>query len=236
MRRIRQEEKNADINTKSSELEISEEKCQSENDENVIHGEKRKLEPDNADDITDDEDNSPVLKGRVSLKRKKLTVVSENSDSEVLQDAKKKGSKSPSDKLSDPIPKRIAVSDGDNEAMRNEEDSSFCCPQPPSIRFSRQYKKSRCQPTTWEEALKADLYFAPPGFDHPTYTKLIIKMLEKYRRQLHIAQSKVKMRLPWGPSVVSGNSSRIVDLRLPGKASVGGRSFAFVRGIPQDGK
>ena len=86
--------------------------------------------------------------------------------------------------------------------------------------------------------MKADLYFAPQGFNLPSYTLLIIKMFDKYRKRLHAAQSKVKTRIPLGPPVVCGNrQGNTLEVRQPGKTttSIGGRSSAFVRGNPFDG-
>lgn len=86
--------------------------------------------------------------------------------------------------------------------------------------------------------MKADLYFAPQGFNLPAYTLLIIKMFDKYRKRLHAAQSKVKTRIPLGPPVVCGNrQGNTLEVRQPGKTttSIGGRSSAFVRGNPFDG-
>ena len=118
---------------------------------------------------------------------------------------------------------------------------SSSCPQPPSllhVRLSRRYKKPRLRPSTLKEAMQADLYFAPRGIDLPAYTLLIIRMFEKYRRRLHLVQSKVKTRIPWGTPVPCGNrQGNTLDVRLPGKTtSFGGRNSAFVRGTPRDGK
>ena len=107
------------------------------------------------------------------------------------------------------------------------------------VRLSRWYKKSRCRPSTLKEAMKADLYFAPPGFDFSAYTLLIIRMFENYRQRLHVAQSKVKTLVPWGSPVVCGKmQGKTLDVQLPGKAStfLGERSSAFVRGTPREGK
>lgn len=87
--------------------------------------------------------------------------------------------------------------------------------------------------------MEANLYFAPPGFDLPSYTQLIIRMFEKYRRQLYVAQSKVKTRIPWGHPVVTGNiQGHTLDALLPGKttASIGMRSSAFIRGALRGGE
>ena len=236
-----------DDDAKVTVLENDKEKPQNENlevDKNVLHGEKRTLQSvindDDDDDVTDDEDPVPSLRKRVSLKRQKLTQFLEDSDSEDVKDVAKRGSKRTSDKLSDPIPKRVAVGDFDKEKTRKDEsisskekqNSSLSSAQPPSVRFSREYKKPKYRPTTVKEIMKAEVYIAPPGFNIPSYTKLIIRMLDRYRKRLQIAQSKVKVRLPWGHPVVAGSNSKTLELRMPGKASV----FSFLRGIPQDGK
>ena len=104
-------------------------------------------------------------------------------------------------------------------------------PQPTSmIRLTRRYKKTRCRPANLKEAMKANIYFAPPGFGLPAYTKLIIRMFEKFKRRLYVAQSKVKTRIPWGPPVVPGIRDSL-DLQLPrrGTASTGTRSSIFAR-------
>ena len=232
-----------DDDAKVTVLENDKEKPQNENLE-VLHGEKRTLQSvindDDDDDVTDDEDPVPSLRKRVSLKRQKLTQFLEDSDSEDVKDVAKRGSKRTSDKLSDPIPKRVAVGDFDKEKTRKDEsisskekqNSSLSSAQPPSVRFSREYKKPKYRPTTVKEIMKAEVYIAPPGFNIPSYTKLIIRMLDRYRKRLQIAQSKVKVRLPWGHPVVAGSNSKTLELRMPGKASV----FSFLRGIPQDGK
>ena len=234
-----------DDDEKVTVLENDKEKSQNENlevDKNDLHGEKRTLQSviNDDDDVTDDEDPVPSLRKRVSLKRQKLTRFLEDGDSEDVKDVAKRGSKRASDKLSDPIPKRVAVDDFDKEKTRKDEsisskekqNSSLSSAQPPSVRFSRVYKKPKYRPTTVKEIMKAEVYIAPPGFNIPSYTKLIIRMLDRYRKRLQIAQSKVKVRLPWGHPVVAGSNSKTLELRMPGKASV----FSFLRGIPQDGK
>ena len=98
------------------------------------------------------------------------------------------------------------------------------------IRLSRRYKKARCRPTNLKEAMKAKLYFAPPGFDLPAYTALIIRMFEKFRRRLYVAQSKVKTRIPWGTPVLPSIRDTM-DVQLPkrGTASIGTRGSFFVK-------
>jgi len=235
-----------DDDAKVTVLENDKEKPQNENlevDKNILHGEKRTLQSvinDDDDDVTDDEDPILCLRKRISLKRQKLTQFLEDSDSEDVKDVAKRGSKRTSDKLSDPIPKRVAVGDFDKEKTRKDksisskekQNSSLSSAQPPSVRFSRVYKKPKYRPTTVKEIMKAEVYIAPPGFNIPSYTKLIIRMLDRYRKRLQIAQSKVKVRLPWGHPVVAGSNSKTLELRMPGKASV----VSFLRGIPQDGK
>ena len=111
-------------------------------------------------------------------------------------------------------------------------------PQPANmIRLSRRYKKTRCRPANLKEAMKANIYFAPPGFDLPAYTKLIIRMFEKFRRRLYVAQSKVKTRIPWGPPVVPGTRDTL-DLQLPRRstASIGIRPSVFVRNSVHGGE
>ena len=95
----------------------------SSKDEHVNPGEKRKLDKDDDDDVTDDEEPIQVLKKRVSLKRKKPWVSLDNSDSDDLQEADKKGSKRSPDGVSDPLPKRVAVSDDEEKAIRNQNPS-----------------------------------------------------------------------------------------------------------------
>ena len=105
-----------------SESEVADQVIQSGTSKNddVNPGEKRKLEEDD-DDVTDDEDDEPLveLKRRSSLKRKRPWVSLENSDSDDMQDVDKKSSKRSPDGLHDPSPKRIAVSDTDEEAKTN---------------------------------------------------------------------------------------------------------------------
>ena len=105
-----------------SESEVADQVIQSGTSKNddVNPGEKRKLEEDD-DDVTDDEDDEPLLKlkRRSSLKRKRPWVSLENSDSDDMQDVDKKSSKRSLDGLHDPSPKRIAVSDTDEEAKTN---------------------------------------------------------------------------------------------------------------------
>ena len=105
-----------------SESEVADQVIQSGTSKNddVNPGEKRKLEEDD-DDVTDDEDDEPLveLKKRSSLKRKRPWVSLENSDSDDMQDVDKKSSKRSPDGLHDPSPKRIAVSDTDEEAKTN---------------------------------------------------------------------------------------------------------------------
>lgn len=105
-----------------SESEVADQVIQSGTSKNddVNPGEKRKLEEDD-DDVTDDEDDEPLveLKRRSSQKRKRPWVSLENSDSDDMQDVDKKSSKRSLDGLHDPSPKRIAVSDTDEEAKTN---------------------------------------------------------------------------------------------------------------------
>ena len=105
-----------------SESEVADQVIQSGTSKNddVNPGEKRKLEEDD-DDVTDDEDDEPLLKlkRRSFLKRKRPWVSLENSDSDDMQDVDKKSSKRSLDGLHDPSPKRIAVSDTDEEAKTN---------------------------------------------------------------------------------------------------------------------
>ena len=127
MRRTRQEESSqADQKDKLvadklkvSTLESDEEEFQSGNSKDVTPGEKRKLEPDD-NDVTDDEDPIPMMTRRASLKRKKLSVFDENSDTDDLQELEKKGSKRVAGDLNDPQPKRIAVDECDQKATSNE--------------------------------------------------------------------------------------------------------------------
>ena len=70
--------------------------------------------------------------------------------------------------------------------------------------------------------MKANLYFAPRGFNISAYTTLIIRMFEKYKQRLNAAQCKAGSRLPWGLPVVCGKSQgKTLDAVLPGaKGSV----------------
>ena len=130
MRRTRQEESSqADQkdNLVSNELKVStletdEEELQSGNSKDVALGEKRKLEPDD-DDVTDDEDSIPMMTRRVSLKRKKLSIFDENSDTDDLQELEKKGSKWVAGDPNDPQPKRIAVDEHDQQGTTSSENS-----------------------------------------------------------------------------------------------------------------
>ncbi|XP_078358086.1 uncharacterized protein LOC144642868 isoform X2 [Oculina patagonica] len=228
----KQKEKKIEEESKSAESEIKDQVSPS-----VNPGEKRKLEEKDDDDVTDDEKPIQVLKKRVSVKRKKPWVSLDNSDSDDLQDVEKKGSKRSPDDVNDPSPKRIAVSDAEDKARKNEKDSLTEARQPRTptsmIRLSRRYKNTRYRPTTLKEAMKANIYFAPAGFDLPSYTLLILRMFEKYRRKLHLAQAKVKTRIPWGSPVVPGvRQGNTLDLKLPGKTlpSIGTRGSAFVQG------
>lgn len=99
---------------------------QSRNSKNDVNlGEKRKLQEDD-DNVTDDEDEElvTVLKfPRISQKRKKPWVSLENSDDD-MQDMDKKCSKRSPDGLHHPSPKRIAVSDTDEEVKMNGKEPS----------------------------------------------------------------------------------------------------------------
>jgi len=112
-----------------SESEVRDQVIQSGNSNNgdANPGEKRKLEEDD-DDVTDDEDEEPLsalkIKRKISLKRRKPWVSLENSDSDDMQDVDKKCSKRSPDRLHDPSPKRIAVSDTDEKAKRNGKEPS----------------------------------------------------------------------------------------------------------------
>ena len=127
MKRTRQEESGqADQKDKLvadkltvSTLESDEEELQSGNSKDVAPGEKRKLEPDDSD-VTDDEDPIPMMTRRASLKRKKLSVFDDNSDTDDQQELEKKGSKRVPGDLNDPQPKRIVVDECDQKAASNE--------------------------------------------------------------------------------------------------------------------
>lgn len=111
-----QKEEKVEVESKLTDPEIKDHETST-----VNPGEKRKLEEED-DDVTDDEEPVQVMKKRVSLKRKKPWVSLDNSDSDDLQDVDKKGSKRSPDGLDDPLPKRIAVSDADEKAKRNNKD------------------------------------------------------------------------------------------------------------------
>lgn len=107
-----QTEKNAEKDSKWTEVRDNDRESQSGNSKNEDvnnPGEKRKLEQDD-DDLTDDEEPIQVLKKKDSLKRPKLSSVLDDSDSDEMQGVNKKGSKRSPDGLDDPSPKRMAVS------------------------------------------------------------------------------------------------------------------------------
>ena len=87
--------------------------------------------------------------------------------------------------------------------------------------------------------MKANLYFAPRGFNISAYTTLIIRMFEKYKQRLNAAQCKARTRLPWGLPVVCGKSQgKTLDAQLPGKTSTGAaaKSSVFVWGTARIGE
>lgn len=127
MRRTRKEESSLTELKEENFEQITDDELQSghsESVENVVHGEKRKLGSDDNDDVTDDE-SIPVLNRRKSLKRKKLSVFEENSDSDDVQDIEKKGSKRTSDRLSEPQPKKIAVDECDEKETENDNSTTM---------------------------------------------------------------------------------------------------------------
>ncbi|PFX19601.1 uncharacterized protein LOC111337960 isoform X2 [Stylophora pistillata] len=197
---------------KGNDTESYRGKSKSEDGNNA--GEKRKLElNDDDDDNTDDDEPILVLKKKDLPKRQKLISVVYDSDSDESQAVNKKGCKRSPDGIDDPSPKRMASS-----AL--------------TVRLSRQYKNVQYRPTTLKDAMKANLYFAPPGVNIPAYTRIIIRMFEKYRRQLHKAQSRVKTLIPWGSPVVAGSrqGDTLEPLSAKTTTSVGTRGSAFVRG------
>lgn len=107
-----------------------------------------------------------------------------------------------------------------------------------TVRLSRRYKNVQCRPTSLKEAMKANLYFAPPGVSIPAYTRIIIRMFEKYRRQLHKAQSRVKKLIPWGSPVVAGSrqGDTLDALSAKTTASVGTKGSPFTRGSLRRGE
>lgn len=127
MRRRKQEA--ADLSSQEEnglQSEVTGHVSQSRNSKNDVNlGEKRKLQEDD-DNVTDDEDEElvTVLKfPRISQKRKKPWVSLENSDDD-MQDVDKKCSKRSPDGLHHPSPKRIAVSDTDEEVKMNGKEPS----------------------------------------------------------------------------------------------------------------
>lgn len=127
MRRRKQEA--ADLSSQEEnglQSEVTGHVNQSRNSKNDVNlGEKRKLQEDD-DNVTDDEDEElvTVLKfPRISQKRKKPWVSLENSDDD-MQDVNKKCSKRSPDGLHHPSPKRIAVSDTDEEVKMNGKEPS----------------------------------------------------------------------------------------------------------------
>lgn len=127
MRRRKQEA--ADLSSQEEnglQSEVTGHVNQSRNSKNDVNlGEKRKLQEDD-DNVTDDEDEElvTVLKfPRISQKRKKPWVSLENSDDD-MQDVDKKCSKRSPDGLHHPSPKRIAVSDTDEEVKMNGKEPS----------------------------------------------------------------------------------------------------------------
>lgn len=120
-----QEENRLQGKSNFSESEVTGHVNQSRNSKNDVNlGEKRKLLEDD-DNVTDDEDEElvAVLKKRISQKRKKPWVSLENSDDD-MQDVDKKCSKRSPDGLHHPSPKRIAVSDTDEEVKMNGKEPS----------------------------------------------------------------------------------------------------------------
>lgn len=82
--------------------------------------------------------------------------------------------------------------------------------------------------------MKANLYFAPRGFNISAYTTLIIRMFEKYKQRLNAAQCKARSRLPWGLPVVCGKSQgKTLDALLPGAVA---KSSVFAWGTPRIGE
>lgn len=126
MRRTRKEESSLTELKEENFEQITDDELQSGHSESVenVHGEKRKLGSDDNDDVTDDE-SIPVLNRRKSLKRKKLSVFEENSDSDDVQDIEKKGSKRTSDRLSEPQPKKIAVDECDEKETENDNSTTM---------------------------------------------------------------------------------------------------------------
>jgi len=127
LRRRKQEA--ADLSSQEEnglQSEVTGHVSQSRNSKNDVNlGEKRKLQEDD-DNVTDDEDEElvTVLKfPRISQKRKKPWVSLENSDDD-MQDVDKKCSKRSPDGLHHPSPKRIAVSDTDEEVKMNGKEPS----------------------------------------------------------------------------------------------------------------
>jgi len=124
-----QKENKLEEKSNLSGSEVRDQVLQSGNskDDDAKPGEKRKMEEDD-DDVTDDEDEEPLFaskfKRKSSQKRKKPWLSFENSDSDDMQDKGRKCSKRSPDRLHDPSPKRIAVSDTDEKAKRNGKEPS----------------------------------------------------------------------------------------------------------------
>lgn len=201
--------------------------------------EKRKLQE--LDEGDTDEEDIP-LRTKLSLKRKKLSVLEDTSD---VEDGEVKTSKRILGDIDDPQPKRVAVdqetaTNGQSSLKRKEPFTDTwqqrTSPNLLHMRLSRGYKKPRALPSTLKEAVRSNLYFAPQGFNLSTYTGLIIRMFEKYKQRLHLAQSRVRTRIPWGVPVVCGKSQgKTLDALLPGRtfAVAAGKSSVFVRGTPR---
>ena len=75
------------------------------------------------------------------------------------------------------------------------------------VKLTRRYRKALLRgrrPATLSEAMKAQLYFAPPGVDVSQYTAAILKLFEHYRKRLFTAQSRLLDRIEWGPPIMPG--------------------------------
>ncbi|XP_044173232.1 uncharacterized protein LOC114961056 isoform X2 [Acropora millepora] len=198
-------------------------------EDDVVVGEKRKLkELDDGNDDTDDED-IPMKRKRMSLKRKKVSALNFEGGMHT-EDEKIQAAKRVHDCTDDPRPKRVSVVEEEatpNNRSTPKGDEALTDTKQPRMspgllhaRLSRKYTKARSRPRTVKEAMKANLYFAPRGFNISAYTTLIIRMFEKYKQRLNAAQCKAGSRLPWGLPVVCGKSQgKTLDAVLPGAKS-----------------
>lgn len=76
--------------------------------------------------------------------------------------------------------------------------------QSSTTRLERAYSKPRLSVKTIKDAMKAKLYFAPPGIDPKTYTYAIMKMMDHTRKRIYRAQRKSLNFIKWGKPILVG--------------------------------